>query len=46
MTAVRNLPIDDLSPEDSELDDFKLASQNEGHTLVTEELCSWIIERL
>ncbi|WP_392671937.1 esterase/lipase family protein [Streptomyces sp. LN785] len=39
-------PIDDMSPGDSRLDDFKLASQNEGHTLVTEELCSWIIERL
>ncbi|MFG2559273.1 esterase/lipase family protein [Streptomyces sp. NPDC048496] len=39
-------PINGLSREGSELDDFKLASQNEGHTLVTEELCSWIIERL
>lgn len=28
------------------LDDFKLASRNEGHTLVTEELCTWLLDRL
>ncbi|MEZ0070968.1 hypothetical protein [Planotetraspora sp. GP83] len=38
--------IDSLSPDDSELDDFKLASKNEGHTTITEELCSWIIDQL
>ncbi|MFI9625045.1 esterase/lipase family protein [Streptomyces sp. NPDC052042] len=35
-----------LPPEDSGLDDFKLASRNEGHTLVTEELCAWLLDRL
>lgn len=39
--------IDDLDPKESELDEFCLASEeNEEHTLMTEELCSWIIERL
>ncbi|GLX00571.1 hypothetical protein [Microtetraspora sp. NBRC 16547] len=38
--------INRLSPDDSELDDFKLASKNEGHTTITEELSSWIIDRL
>ncbi|MEU5959177.1 hypothetical protein [Streptomyces sp. NPDC047525] len=32
--------------EDSELDEYLCASQNEGHTLVTEELCTWILDRL
>ncbi|MEU5000687.1 hypothetical protein [Streptomyces sp. NPDC021622] len=32
--------------EDSELDEYLCASQNEGHTLVTEELCTWIMDRL
>ncbi|MFG2653292.1 esterase/lipase family protein [Streptomyces sp. NPDC048436] len=32
--------------EESELDEYLCASQNEGHTLVTEELCSWIMDRL
>lgn len=35
-----------LPPEDSGLDDFELASRNAGHTLVTEELCTWILDRL
>ncbi|MDJ0345407.1 hypothetical protein QMK19_37760 [Streptomyces sp. H10-C2] len=39
-------PVDSLPPEDSGLDDYKLASQNEGHTLMTEELGSWIIDQL
>ncbi|TGA96429.1 hypothetical protein [Streptomyces sp. MZ04] len=38
--------IGSLSPEESELDDFLCASQNEGHTLITEELCTWIMDRL
>ena len=38
--------IDDLPPDESELDDFLCASQNEGHTKVTEELCDWIFDRL
>ncbi|MEV6748761.1 MULTISPECIES: hypothetical protein [unclassified Streptomyces] len=28
------------------LDEFKFASRNEGHTLVTEELCTWLLDRL
>ncbi|MGW5868724.1 esterase/lipase family protein [Streptomyces sp. NPDC055239] len=32
--------------EDSDLDEYYCASQNEGHTLVTEELCTWIMDRL
>ncbi|MCX4666184.1 hypothetical protein OG453_05820 [Streptomyces sp. NBC_01381] len=32
--------------EDSELDEYLCASRNEGHTLVTEELCTWIMDRL
>ncbi|MEV8020826.1 hypothetical protein AB0O76_31730 [Streptomyces sp. NPDC086554] len=31
---------------DSELDEYLCAAQNEGHTLVTEELCTWIMDRL
>ncbi|MEV0972488.1 hypothetical protein [Microtetraspora glauca] len=38
--------IGSLSPDDSELDDFKLASKNEGHTTITKELCSWILDQL
>ncbi|MEV4456507.1 hypothetical protein [Microbispora sp. NPDC049633] len=38
--------IHSLPPDASELDEFKLASQNEGHTAITEELCTWIMERL
>ncbi|MGW6021606.1 esterase/lipase family protein [Streptomyces sp. NPDC055099] len=32
--------------EDSELDEYLCATHNEGHTLVTEELCAWIMDRL
>lgn len=32
--------------EDSELDEYLCATHNEGHTLVTEELCTWILDRL
>jgi hypothetical protein len=38
--------IDELSAEDSELDEFKCASRNEEHTKITEELCTWIFDRL
>ncbi|MEI5099271.1 hypothetical protein RB200_12420 [Streptomyces sp. PmtG] len=52
--AIRDLDTDEklyaninaLSPEDSELDEFLCASQNEGHTRITEELCTWILDRL
>ncbi|MEU1150614.1 esterase/lipase family protein [Streptomyces sp. NPDC005863] len=39
-------PVTAAAEEESELDEFLCASQNEGHTLVTEELCSWILDRL
>ncbi|MCX4471759.1 alpha/beta hydrolase [Micromonospora sp. NBC_01655] len=39
-------PVDTLDPGESELDEFRVASRNEEHTLITEELCSWLIERL
>ncbi|WP_399926586.1 esterase/lipase family protein [Streptomyces kanamyceticus] len=32
--------------EDSELDEYLCATHNEGHTRVTEELCTWIMDRL
>ncbi|MFF2957850.1 esterase/lipase family protein [Streptomyces sp. NPDC057963] len=35
-----------LPQEDSGLDEFRLASRNEGHTLVTQELCTWLLDRL
>ncbi|MET9655440.1 hypothetical protein [Streptomyces sp. NPDC006510] len=38
--------ISSLPAEDSGLDEFKLASRNEAHTLVTEELCTWLLDRL
>ncbi|MFD3653544.1 esterase/lipase family protein [Streptomyces sp. NPDC058620] len=38
--------IDGLAPETSELDDFRLASQNQPHTLMTAELGGWIVEQI
>lgn len=38
--------IDELPADASELDEFKCASQNEEHTKITEELCTWIFDRL
>ncbi|MFE5038196.1 esterase/lipase family protein [Streptomyces sp. NPDC056683] len=38
--------IDGLAPETSELDGFRLASQNEPHTLMTGELGGWIVEQI
>lgn len=32
--------------EDTELDEYLCATHNEGHTLVTDELCTWILDRL
>ncbi|MGW7071457.1 esterase/lipase family protein [Streptomyces sp. NPDC054855] len=32
--------------EDSELDEYLCATHNEAHTLITQELCTWIVERL
>ncbi|MEU6991592.1 hypothetical protein ABZ953_13165 [Streptomyces sp. NPDC046465] len=39
-------PVTASAEEESELDEFLCASQNEGHTTVTEELCTWIMARL
>ncbi|WP_406383007.1 esterase/lipase family protein [Streptomyces sp. NBC_01618] len=38
--------ISSLPEEESALHDFKLASHNEGHTLVTDELSTWLLDRL
>ncbi len=38
--------IDEIPAGQSELDDFLCASQNEAHTKITEELCTWIFDRL
>ncbi|MFC7306395.1 esterase/lipase family protein [Streptomyces monticola] len=39
--------INSLSPEESELDEFMVATTgNEEHTKMTEELCTWIMDRL
>ncbi|GGV90441.1 hypothetical protein GCM10015535_46600 [Streptomyces gelaticus] len=38
--------ISSLPADASALDDFRLASRNEGHGLVTEELCTWLLDRL
>ncbi|MYV98609.1 alpha/beta hydrolase [Streptomyces sp. SID3343] len=38
--------IDSLPPEEAQVDDFLCASQNERHTAVTEELCTWLLDRL
>ncbi|MFD5701668.1 esterase/lipase family protein [Streptomyces lasiicapitis] len=49
--AIRNIDTHDnlytgFSLEDSELHDFRCASQNEPHTQITEELCTWILDQL
>ncbi|MEV5260609.1 hypothetical protein AB0L02_21460 [Streptomyces anulatus] len=38
--------VDELSPEESELDDFLCSSTTTAHTGITEELCTWIMDRL
>ncbi|MFJ8885646.1 esterase/lipase family protein [Streptomyces sp. NPDC102402] len=38
--------IDELSPEESELDDFRCSSTTTAHTAVSEELCTWLMDRL
>jgi hypothetical protein len=40
-TNIGNLP-----PEESELDDFLLSSDNEPHALMTEDIGCWILDRL
>ncbi|MGW2616193.1 esterase/lipase family protein [Streptomyces sp. NPDC001500] len=38
--------VDELSPDDSELDDFILSSTTTPHTGITQELCTWLLDRL
>ncbi|GGK07304.1 hypothetical protein GCM10010123_41460 [Pilimelia anulata] len=38
--------VDQLSPEESEFDDFICSSTNTPHTAITRELCDWILDRL
>ncbi|GAA5022783.1 hypothetical protein [Kitasatospora paranensis] len=38
--------VDTLPAEESELDDFFCSPTTTAHTAVTEELCSWILDRL
>ncbi|HEV7804947.1 MAG TPA: hypothetical protein VGO80_03955 [Solirubrobacteraceae bacterium] len=40
-----NDPVNDSSPDDSGLHDYKVASQNEPHTLLTSELCDWLTKQ-
>lgn len=32
--------------EDSDLDEYLCATHNEAHTLITQELCTWLLDRL
>jgi len=41
-----NADLSNLSPDETDFDDFKCASQNERHTMMTEELGMWLIDRL
>ncbi|MGW2628867.1 hypothetical protein ACWC2K_05990 [Streptomyces chattanoogensis] len=38
--------IDELPPEESELDDFLLSSDNDPHALMTEKIGRWVLDRL
>ncbi|MFI8305101.1 esterase/lipase family protein [Streptomyces sp. NPDC085927] len=38
--------INGLAPEESELDDFLCSSTTTAHTAITEELCTWLMDRL
>ncbi|MFI5797511.1 esterase/lipase family protein [Streptomyces sp. NPDC051677] len=38
--------IDELPPDESELDEFLCSSTTTAHTAVTEELCTWLLDRL
>lgn len=39
-------PVAGLDPSDSGLDEFRCASQNEEHTAITEELVTWLLDRM
>ncbi|MEV4398914.1 hypothetical protein [Nonomuraea sp. NPDC049607] len=38
--------IDALSPDESDFDDFLCAGDNRGHTEITEEAATWLLDRL
>lgn len=38
--------IDGLSPNESDLDEYRCSSTTTAHTQITAELCEWILERL
>ncbi|MFF9864866.1 esterase/lipase family protein [Streptomyces sp. NPDC013953] len=38
--------VDELAPDESELDEFLCSSTTTAHTAITEELCTWIMDRL
>ncbi|MFD7968069.1 esterase/lipase family protein [Streptomyces clavifer] len=38
--------IDGLNPQESELDEFLCSSTTTAHTAITEELCTWLMDRL
>ncbi|MYR36526.1 hypothetical protein GTX14_05940 [Streptomyces sp. SID4944] len=38
--------VDELAPDDSNLDDFLCSSTTTGHTAITEELGTWLLDRL
>ena len=38
-------PVNTLDPSTSQLHEFKVAAQNERHTLLTDDLCTWLTER-
>ncbi|GHD03393.1 hypothetical protein GCM10010313_18230 [Streptomyces violarus] len=38
--------INALDPDESALDDFRCSSTTSAHTAITEELCTWIMDRL
>lgn len=37
--------IDDVDPTESNLDEFMLASDNDPHATLSEELCTWLLDR-
>ncbi|WP_326662548.1 esterase/lipase family protein [Streptomyces sp. NBC_00385] len=38
--------IDKLEAQESEVDEFLCSSTTTGHTIITEELCTWLLDRL
>ncbi|MFB7510125.1 esterase/lipase family protein [Streptomyces broussonetiae] len=38
--------VDDIDPGESDADDFLCSVTNTGHTAITEELCTWLLDRL